>query len=74
MEPVATAEAPAAEPKTPSRRATVAFLMGVANSGGLLLLGAYCLKVAVDAQHLPHAIAGGAGMVSGLVGLILRLW
>jgi hypothetical protein len=51
----------------PSTKAKVAFWVGIANSGGLMLLGAYCLKGAVDAQSL-HA----AGIVVATLAMAWR--
>lgn len=45
-------DAAPAETVRPSIQARVALWVGVINSGGLMLLGGYCLKLSVD--HLVH--------------------
>lgn len=47
--------------RSPSNRANIAFWVGLLNSGGLMLLGAYCLKGAVD-----HQLEASAAFMSGL--------
>lgn len=47
----------------PSAKAQVGFWLGVVNTGGLMVLGAYCLYGAVEAQHAATAAVVLGGLV-----------
>jgi len=57
----------------PSTQAKIAFYVSLVNSGGLMLLGAYCLKNAVDHQTMLAAASYvGFALVLGLAGSLKR--
>lgn len=61
----------AATKQEPSLQAKAGLIVSLLNSAGLMGLGAYCIKDAIDAHSVAHVAASGSALLLGLVSLFL---